>query len=335
VPESNVDATSEQKEYQSMSNVWQKNCAKIAELFSLWIVTGCLWAWWQPEIWVWFQPYIAIGLGAIMLGMGLTLRLTDFSEVFRMPKIIAVGVLAQFVIMPLSAYLWVKVLDLETSLAIGLILVGACPGGTASNVITYLARANVALSVMLTMCSTFAAVVMTPLLTQWLAGTYLPVDGWGLFRSMVLVVLIPLIAGLLINTGLDRIQQHKRHVVRAAINSVGPIVSVAVIVLVVGSIVAGNKTAIGQMGAKLFGAVFLFHATGFALGYVVMKWLGYSKVECRTVSIEVGMQNSGLGASLAKTHFADMAMAPVPAAISAVFHCLIGSAVAGVWGRRG
>lgn len=317
-----------------MLNIWQKNCVKIAEWFSLWIVIGCLWAWWQPEVWVWFQPYIAVGLGVIMLGMGLTLRLSDFSEVFRMPKIIAIGVLAQFVIMPLSAYFWVKVLDLETSLAIGLILVGACPGGTASNVITYLARANVALSVLLTMCSTFAAVVMTPLLTQWLAGTYLPVDGWGLFRSMVVVVLIPLIAGLLINTALDRIQQHKRYAVRSAINAIGPIVSVAVIVLVVSSIVAGNKAAIGQVGPKLFCSVFLFHATGFALGYVVMKWLGYGKVESRTVSIEVGMQNSGLGASLAKTHFADMAMAPVPAAISAVFHCLIGSALAGIWSRK-
>ncbi|MGZ5031548.1 MAG: bile acid:sodium symporter family protein, partial [Methylobacter sp.] len=174
-----------------MVKVWQKKCLKIAEWFSLWIVLGCLWAWWQPELWIWFQPYIAIGLGVIMLGMGLTLRLSDFSEVFRMPKIIAIGVLAQFVIMPLSAYFWVKALDLETSLAIGLILVGACPGGTASNVITYLARANVALSVLLTMCSTFAAVVLTPLLTEWLAGAYVPVDGWGLFRSMVLVVLIP------------------------------------------------------------------------------------------------------------------------------------------------
>ncbi|MGZ4980121.1 MAG: bile acid:sodium symporter family protein [Methylobacter sp.] len=317
-----------------MVDVWQKKCVKIAEWFSLWIVLGCLWAWWQPEQWIWFQPYIAIGLGVIMLGMGLTLRLSDFSEVFRMPKIIAIGMLAQFVIMPLSAYFWVKALDLEASLAIGLILVGACPGGTASNVITYLARANVALSVLLTMCSTFAAVVLTPLLTEWLAGAYVPVDGWGLFRSMVLVVLIPLIAGLLINTALDRLQQHKRHTVRAAVNAIGPIVSVAVIVLVVGSIVAGNKTAIGQVGPKLFASVFLFHVTGFALGYVVMKWLGYGKVECHTVSIEVGMQNSGLGASLAKTHFADMAMAPVPAAISAVFHCLIGSAVAGVWGRR-
>ncbi len=317
-----------------MSKTWQKTCVKIADWFSLWIVVGCLWAWLQPGLWLWFQSYIAVGLGVIMLGMGLTLRLADFSEVFRAPKIIAVGVLAQFIIMPLSAYFWVKVLDLEASLAIGLILVGACPGGTASNVITYLARANVALSVLLTMCSTFAAVVMTPLLTQWLAGAYLPVDGWGLFRSMVQVVLIPLIAGLLINTALDRIQQHKRHAVRAVIHGLGPIVSVAVIMLVVGSIVAGNKAAIGQVGPALFGSVFLFHATGFALGYVAAKWLGYANTECRTLSIEVGMQNSGLGAALAKTHFADMAMAPVPAAISAVFHCLIGSALAGVWGRK-
>lgn len=317
-----------------MLNSWQKNCAKTAAWFPLWIVIGCLWAWWQPEAWVWFQAYITIGLGVIMLGMGLTLRLADFSGILRMPKIIAIGLLAQFMIMPLSAYFWAKALDLETSLAIGLILVGACPGGTASNVITYLARGNVALSVLLTMCSTFAAIVLTPLLTQWLAGTYLPVDGWGLFRSMVLVVLIPLIAGLFINTALDRVQQQKRHAVRATVNALGPIVSVAVIVLVVGSIVAGNKAAIGSMGPKLFCSVFLFHATGFALAYVVMKWLGYGNAECRTVSIQVGMQNSGLGASLAKTHFAAMAMAPVPAAISAVLHCLIGSALAGIWGRR-
>lgn len=317
-----------------MSNIWQKTFVKIAEWFPLWIVTGCLWAWRQPEAWVWFQPYITIGLAVIMLGMGLTLKLADFSEILRMPKIIAIGILVQFSIMPLSAYFWAKVLDLEASLAIGLILVGTCPGGTASNVITYLARGNVALSVLLTMCSTFAAVVLTPLLTQWLAGTYLPVDGWGLFRSMVQVVLMPLVAGLLINTALDRIQQHKRHAVRAIVNALGPIVSIAVIVLVVGSIVAGNKAAIGLMGAKLFYSVFLFHATGFALAYIVMEWLGYNKVDSRTVSIQVGMKNSGLGASLAKTHFASMAMAPVPAAISAVFHCLIGSALAGIWVRK-
>jgi BASS family bile acid:Na+ symporter len=317
-----------------MLKVWQKTCVKIADWFPLWVVIGCLWAWWQPQAWLWFQPYITIGLSVIMLGMGLTLRLADFSEILRMPKIVAIGVLMQFIIMPSAAWFWAKTLNLETDLAIGLILVGSCPGGTASNVICYLARANVALSVLLTMCSTLAAVVMTPLLTKWLAGTYLPVDGWGLFRSMVEVVLMPLIAGLLINTALDRVQQHKRHAVRAVVNAVGPLVSVGVIMLVVSSIVAGNKITIALAGPKLFGSVFLLHATGFALGYVVMKWLGYGKAECRTVSIEVGMQNSGLGAALAKTHFANMAMAPVPAAISAVFHCLIGSAVAGVWGRK-
>ncbi|MDP3876711.1 MAG: bile acid:sodium symporter family protein [Methylobacter sp.] len=316
-----------------MVNSWQKKCVKLTEWFPLWIVLGCVWAWLQPGAWLWFQPYITIGLGVIMLGMGLTLRLADFSAVLRMPKIIAIGVLAQFVIMPLAACFWAKVLDLDSSLAIGLILVGSCPGGTASNVICYLARANVALSVLLTLCSTLAAVVMTPLLTQWLAGTYLPVDGWGLFASMVKVVLIPLIAGLFINTALDRVQQHKRHVVRATIHALGPIVSVAVIVLVVSSIMAGNKAAIELAGPALFGSVFLLHATGFTFGYLAMKGLGYGKAECRTVSIEVGMQNSGLGASLAKAHFAEMAMAPVPAAISAVFHCLIGSALAGLWGR--
>ncbi|MDO9141522.1 MAG: bile acid:sodium symporter family protein, partial [Methylobacter sp.] len=212
-----------------MLNAWQKKCVKLTEWFPLWIVLGCVWAWLQPGAWLWFQPYITIGLGVIMLGMGLTLRLADFSAVLRMPKIVAVGVLIQFVIMPLAACFWARVLDLDSSLAIGLILVGSCPGGTASNVICYLAHANVALSVLLTLCSTLAAVVMTPLLTQWLAGAYLPVDGWGLFASMVKVVLIPLIAGLFINTALDRVQQHKRHIVRAAIHSVGPIVSVAVI----------------------------------------------------------------------------------------------------------
>jgi BASS family bile acid:Na+ symporter len=317
-----------------MVNGWQKTCIKLAEWFPLWIVAGCLWAWRQPAAWSWFQSYISPGLGVIMLGMGLTLKVADFADIFRMPRIITLGVLAQFGIMPLSALFWAKTLELDAQLATGLILVGCCPGGTASNVICYLARANVALSVLLTMCSTLAAVVMTPLLTKWLAGAYLPVNVWDLFRSMVMVVLIPLAMGLLINTSLDRLHQKKRYAIRAAFNVAGPLLSVALIVLIVGSIVAANKLAIAQAGLKLFGSVFLLHATGFALGYFLMKGLKYGKAECRTVSVEVGMQNSGLGASLAKTHFASMPLAPVPAAISAVFHCLIGSALAGVWGRK-
>lgn len=300
----------------------------------MWILIGCLWAWRQPHAWIWFQPYISPGLGIIMLGMGLTLRIADFADALRMPKIVSLGLLAQFVVMPLSAFFWARAFNLEAALATGLILVGCCPGGTASNVICYLARANVALSVLLTLCSTLTAVVMTPVLTKYLAGAYLPVDAWGLFKSMVLIVLIPLIAGLAVNTGLDHIPQKKRYAVRAGIHAFGPLLSVALIVMIVGSIIAGNKTAIGQAAVKLFGSVLLLHVTGFAIGYWFMKWLNFGRAECRTVSVEVGMQNSGLGASLAKTHFAAMPMAPVPAAISAVCHCVIGSALAGIWAKN-
>ncbi|MGR9035124.1 MAG: bile acid:sodium symporter family protein, partial [Gammaproteobacteria bacterium] len=183
-----------------MIRTWQKTCNQLTGWFPLWLLIGGLWAWRQPDAWIWFQTYISIGLGVIMLGMGLTLRLSDFAEVLRMPKIVSLGLLAQFIVMPLSAFFWARVFHLDAALATGLILVGCCPGGTASNVICYLARANVALSVLLTLCSTLTAVVITPLLTQWLAGAYLPVDAWGLFNSLVVVVLIPMIAGLLVNT---------------------------------------------------------------------------------------------------------------------------------------
>lgn len=310
---------------------------RIGEIFSqwfpLWILLCCLWAWLQPGAWTWFQPWISAGLGVIMLGMGLTLRFADFREVLRQPKWISIGVGLQFLIMPLAALACSRLFGLSKELALGLILVGCCPGGTASNVICYLARANVALSVLLTMCSTFVAVFLTPLLTQWLAGQLMPVDAWALFRSMIVVVLIPLLSGLVINSFLDRsAYREKSHRV---IGVVGPMLSVLVIVLVVGSIVAGAKTAIASAGPLLFVAVFGMHAMGFSLGYLISLLLGGHAATCRTVSVEVGMQNSGLGATLAKQHFAQLAMAPVPAAISAVFHSLIGSFLAWWWSRRG
>ncbi|MFM2169993.1 MAG: hypothetical protein RI957_222 [Verrucomicrobiota bacterium] len=267
-----------------------------------------------------------------MLGMGLTLRFADFREVLRQPKWISIGVALQFLIMPLAGLVCSKVCGLNKELALGLILVGCCPGGTASNVICYLARANVALSVLLTMCSTFVAVFLTPLLTQCLAGQLMPVDAWGLFRSMIEVVLIPLVCGLLINSMIDR--NACREKCHRCIAVLGPMLSVAVIVLVVASIVAGRKEEIAGAGPMLFLAVFGMHALGFLLGYLISLMLGGDRAQCRTVSVEVGMQNSGLGASLAKQHFAQLVMAPVPAAISAVFHSLIGSFLAWWWSRR-
>ena len=301
-------------------------------LFPLWVVAGCVWAWLQPAPWAAFRPFIEPGLGVIMLGMGLTLRLADFAAVARQPRFVLLGVAAQFLIMPLTGWSIARAFGLEAGLAIGLILVACCPGGTASNVICYLAKANVALSVLLTMCSTLLAVVATPLLTRWLAGAWLPVDAWALFRSMLVVVLLPLVCGVAVNTALNHLKEPEK--IRRWVDAIGPLLSSLVVVMIVGSIVAAKKTEIAAAAVPLFASVFLLHGCGFALGYGFARLLGADESLRRTVSIEVGMQNSGLGAALATRHFPQLALAPVPAAISAVFHCLIGSLLAAVWSRR-
>lgn len=300
--------------------------------FPIWIVLGCLWAWLQPTAWTWFRPWIEPGLGVIMLGMGLTLSLADFARVGRQPRLVVLGVAAQFLIMPLAGAGLAWAFRLEPGLAVGLILVACCPGGTASNVICYLAGASVPLSVLLTMVSTFAAIFLTPVLTNWLAGAWLPVDGWALFQSMVLVVLLPVLAGVAVNSAMDRTRNPAR--IRAWVNAVGPVISALVVVLIVGCIVALKKNEIAASAGVLFFSVFLLHAFGFGLGYGAARLAGCGESLCRTISVEVGMQNSGLGASLATKHFSHLALAPVPAAISAVYHCLIGSVLAAWWKRR-
>jgi BASS family bile acid:Na+ symporter len=304
----------------------------LANAFPLWIVLGCVWAWFQPAAWTWFRPHIEVGLGLIMLGMGLTLRVADFAAVARVPKSVVTGVAAQFLIMPLAAWGIARFFGLETGLAIGLILVGCCPGGTASNVICYMAKANVPLSVLLTMSSTVVAIFATPLLTQWLAGAWLPVDALALFKSMLVVVLLPLVCGVAVNSLLGRMKDPAR--IRSWIDAVGPLLSVAVVVLIVSCIVASKKSEIAGSAPALFVSVFLLHFFGFLVGYLFAMAAGCREPLRRTISIEVGMQNSGLGAALATKHFPHLALAPVPAAISAVYHCLIGSLLAAWWRRR-
>lgn len=307
--------------------------AWMTSLFPLWVILGCAWAWWRPGLWSGFRPFIEPGLGLIMLGMGLTLRLADFAAVARQPKLIALGVGAQFLIMPLTGWAIATAFRMEPGLAIGLILVACCPGGTASNVICYLAKANVALSVLLTMCSTLVAVVATPLLTRWLAGAWLPVDAWALFRSMLVVVLLPLACGVAANTAFGKLRHPEK--IRRWVDAAGPLFSSLLVVMIVGSIVAAKKAEIAVAAGPLFLSVMLLHVCGFFLGYVLARVFGCGESLRRTISIEVGMQNSGLGAALATKHFPQMALAPVPAAISAVFHCLIGSLLAAWWGRSG
>lgn len=298
--------------------------ARITNLFWLWTIMGVAWAWIAPSHFSWFGPYISPALGVIMLGMGITLTVTDFRTVLRKPKEIGLGVLAQFIVMPLLGWGVTKFFGFTGGLAAGIILVSCCPGGTASNVIVYLARANVALSVLMTMSSTLLAVVLTPYMTGWLAGEYVPIDEWALLKKTLTVVLLPVILGVGLN-----------HFFPKAVRPISrwsPLLSVICIILIVGCIIALKKQAIIEAGWSLLLAILILHTGAFILGYLFAKLTGASVQNCRTVSIEVGMQNSGLGAALAST--LANPLAPVPAAISAFFHCCLGSACAAYWRRR-
>ncbi len=298
----------------------------LTNAFPVWVVTLSAVALFQPAWFAWFSgPWITWGLALIMLGMGLTLTFDDFRSIGRMPRAVAMGFFGQFTIMPLLGWAMGRAFALEPPYAVGLILVACCPGGTASNVVTYLARANVALSVVMTMCSTFAAVALTPLLTSWLAGTLVEVDAWGMFKSTVQIVVAPVVVGLLVNRFAPRLVQR----VQLGL----PLLSVIVIALICASIIGGSADAVKGAAGRLLGAVFGLHAGGFALGYVVARVFRFDETVARTVSIEVGMQNSGLGVALARKHFADPLTA-VPCAISSVFHSVIGSVLAGWWRWR-
>lgn len=300
---------------------------RLANLFPLWVLAAGALALVRPAWFTWFGgAWITGGLAVIMLGMGVTLTFDDFRRVARRPGWVALGFAAQFGIMPLLGWGLARAFHLEPALAVGLILVSCCPGGTASNVVTYIARADLALSVLMTMCSTFGAVLMTPLLTSWLAGAYVPVDFWGLLLSTLEVVVAPVVAGLLLH-----------HVLPGAVRAVqpvAPLVSVAAIAMICASIIGSNAGALKEAAGRLFAAVTLLHAGGFGLGYLVAAVFGPPPAVRRTVSIEVGMQNSGLGAVLARSHFADLVAAPLPAAISATMHSVIGSILAVHWRRR-
>ena len=312
-------------------------------LFAFWTVLGTAWAWFVPAHFMWvvdgtFQPFgqslVSVLLGVIMLGMGLTLSPQDFARVFKLPRAIATGVVLQFTIMPLAGITFATLFGLETGLAVGLILVSCCPGGTASNVVAYLARANLALSVTMTMVSTLIAVILTPLLTGWLAGVFIEIDRWALFRGMITVVLLPVIAGVVLNRLFPA--------TTGRIARISPLASVIGVVLIVGGIIANSKPMIIEHAGVLLVALFALHATGFGVGYLLSGIIRLQETDRRTCAIEVGMQNSGLGSTLASSpsfaaQFAtpmQAMLAPVPSAMSAVYHVVLGSLLAAWWRRR-
>lgn len=268
--------------------------------------------------------YIAPLLGVVMFGMGLTLTGQDFVRVFKKPLYVAVGVAAQFTIMPLLALLLAVSFRLPQELAAGVILLGCCPGGTASNVITYLAKGDVPLSVTMTSVSTVLAPLLTPLLILILAGSWLPVDAGGLFVSILQIVLLPVLAGVLVNTFLGRAVRR--------VTPVLPLVSVVAIVVIVMAVAAASRENLLTVGPLVFVIVVAHNLAGLALGYGLGRVAGVSPSGRRAISIEVGMQNSGLAVALATVHFGGLAA--LPGAIFSIWHNVSGPALATYWSRN-
>jgi BASS family bile acid:Na+ symporter len=259
-----------------------------------------------------------------MFGMGMTLKVEDFKRVLQHPKEVAIGVGAQFIIMPLVALALVKVFALPPELAIGVILVGTCPGGTASNVIAYLAKGDVALSVSMTMTTTLLAPIVTPALTYFLAGAWIDISFTAMMISIAQMVLAPVILGLLVH--------HFMADTTKKIMPAMPLVSVICIVLLVGCVVALSASKLATVGLTMAAIVILHNAFGLALGFTAAKILHMDARKARTVAIEVGMQNSGMAASLAVMYFNPAAA--LPGAIFSVWHNVSGSLVANFCVRR-
>lgn len=304
---------------------------KICDFISRWmgalVLLMALLALWQPA------PFAAVGtwvinpmLGLIMFGMGLTLNPNDFRIVFSRPKDVLTGCLAQFTIMPLLAWILTRIFSLPPDLALGVILVGCCPGGTASNVITYLAKGDLALSVGMTATSTVLAPLLTPLLTWMMAGTFVDVDAVGMLMSIVYVVIAPILAGFLI--------QHYMPELTRRMVAYLPAFSSVMIATLVAIIIGHNASKLLTGGLIVVVVVMLHNLCGLALGYWIGLLLRLTHPKRSAISIEVGMQNSGLASSLANIHFAAFPMATIPGAIFSVWHNISGALVAKMYSMK-
>ena len=274
-----------------------------------------------PASFVWIDTWaINPMLGAIMFGMGLTLSPADFKVVLSRPKDILIGCLTQFTVMPLLALGLTWAFSLPQELAIGVILVGCCPGGTASNVITYLAKGDLALSVGMTAASTLLAPLLTPLLVWLLAGTMVDVDTVGMLMSIVYVVIAPIVCGLLCQRFLPKLTK--------LLTPYLPAFSSIVIAMVVGIVVSHNAARLLTAGLLIVAVVIIHNLLGLAIGFTVGRLLRLQRPKCVALSIEVGMQNSGLASSLAVLHFAAYPLATIPGAVFSVWHNISGALVA-------
>lgn len=298
--------------------------SRITALFPLWAVIACIAAYLSPDTFAPLRWAIVPLLAIIMFGMGLTLIPTDFLRVAARPLVVGLGLAMQFAVMPLAAFVIGVALGLEPMLLAGFVLLGASPGGTASNVICYLARGDVALSVTLTTVSTLLAVFLTPSLTWLYVGATVDVAVGAMLLSVLKIVVAPVALGVLINTFFGRLIR--------PVAAVFPLVSVAAIVLAIAVVVALSADRIPEIGLLVVIGVVLHNLVGLVAGYGGGMLFGQDRKTCRTLSIEVGMQNSGLALALGTQFFG--AAAALPAAVFSIWHNLSGSALAAWWSRR-
>lgn len=280
--------------------------------------------------------YITPLLGIVMFGMGLTINLSDLKSTFGLQDVkafgkfsikvpcrnIIIGTVAQFLIMPMLAWILVKVFCLPPELAVGVILVGCCPGGTASNVITYLAGGDLALSIGMTTINTLLAPLLTPLLVWLFAGTFIDIDFWGMFFSIVQIILLPIALGMIFQRFFPD--------VTLKIKNYLPAISTLAITAIVMAVVSANASALATSGLIVILVVVLHNILGYACGYATGRIFKLGKPQCIAMCVEIGMQNSGLACSMAAIHFAAMPLATVPGAIFSVWHNISGALLARV-----
>ena len=294
---------------------------KIVNLFPVWAILLSVVAYANAAFFASYQQIIVPLLALVMFSMGMTLRWNDFIAVLRKPVIISIAVAIQFLLMPLFAYGLSIYLNLSQELMTGMLLVGASAGGTASNVICYLAKGDVALSILMTIVSTLFAVLLMPALTFLYLNQVVPVPVEGMLKSILLIVLLPVLSGAVINSFFSRRL--------SKVQAVFPLLSTMAIVLIIAIIVGLNHANLSDLAIPVVLAVCLHNSLGLLFGYGIPRLLKYDERICRTVCIEVAMQNSGLSVALAIKHFS--IAAALPGALFSIWHNISGSLLALFW----
>ncbi|MDF7670403.1 bile acid:sodium symporter family protein [Orbaceae bacterium ESL0721] len=306
---------------QRFNQLFVQSLINLTRLFPLWAILCATIAYLLPDFFLPIRSQTSHLLMFIMFTMGVTLSIDDFKRVITKPKAVIVCTLLHYIVMPLSALLLAKLFTMRPELLVGMVLVGSVASGTASNVMIYLAKGDVALSVTISSVSTLVGVVMTPLLTYYLVGAAVEVPVWSMLMHIIQIVLIPIVLGLIVHHTLNPLVKKCERFL--------PLLSMICILLIIAVVVAASQSQIAQVGFTIIIAVILHNGLGLLGGYWGGRLLGFDESTCRTMSLEVGMQNSALAATLGTNYFS--ALSALPAAVFSVWHNISGSLLAGFW----